>query len=120
MKACYFSRQKTGYARDLADSLLSERLNLADLEKLSDNEVKAILMQVKGIGDWTADVYLLMVMCRADVMPRGDLALHAAFQKLNNLDNRPKSDEFLEIAKRWKPYRSVAARLLWHYYLSAE
>lgn len=118
MKSCYFSRQKTGYARNLADAVISGSLDLARLESLSDDEAKTDLKKIKGIGDWTADIYLLMVMCRADIMPRGDLALHAAYRDLLKLDKRPKPDDFAKKAKKWKPYRSVAARLLWHYYLT--
>jgi DNA-3-methyladenine glycosylase II len=119
MKACYFSRQKTVYARELSKAIQSGRLNLQSFENLSDEEIKIELKKIKGIGDWTADIFLLMGMLRADVMPKGDLALHVAWQKLKNLKRRPASDEFLRIAERWKPLRSVAARLLWHFYLSA-
>jgi DNA-3-methyladenine glycosylase II len=117
LKTIGFSRQKTTYARHLADAVLSNQLNLEKLETLADEEVKFELKKLKGIGDWTADIYLLMALLRADVMPKGDLALHVAWQKLNNLPTRPTSDEFLLIAERWKPNRAVAARLLWHFYL---
>jgi DNA-3-methyladenine glycosylase II len=120
MKAAYFSRQKTVYARDLAAKIIEGKLNLRNLENLSDEAVKIELKQVKGIGDWTSDIYLLMALMRPDVMPKGDLALHAAWQKISNLETRPKADEFLTIAERWKPFRAVAARLLWHFYLSAK
>jgi len=118
MKDCYFSRQKTGYARNLAEAILSKELVLKDLEKLSNEEVSEQLIKIKGIGRWTADIYLIMVLLRTDVMPKGDIALHAAYKNLKKLDKRPKSDEFLEMTNVWKPYRSVAARLLWHLYLS--
>ncbi|MGI8849314.1 MAG: DNA-3-methyladenine glycosylase family protein [Pyrinomonadaceae bacterium] len=120
MKAAYFSRQKMSYARDLAKAISGRELNLESLEILSNEKVKTELKKIKGIGDWTADIYLLMAMRRADVMPKGDLALHIAWQKLKKLENRPTSDEFLIIAERWKPLRAVAARLLWHFYLSAK
>ena len=112
-----FSRQKTSYARHLAEALLENRIDLAALRRLTDAEVKAELMKMKGIGEWTSDIYLLMAMLRPDVMPKGDVALHTAWHKLSG-EPRPTSDEFLLIAERWKPYRSVAARLLWHFYLS--
>lgn len=118
MKAAYFSRQKMNYARNLANSVLEKSLDLENLENLPDEKVREELTKIKGIGRWTSDIYLLMAMLRADIMPKGDLALHAAWQKLNNLEKRPGSDEFIEIAKRWKPFRSVAARLLWHFYLN--
>ena len=118
MKACYFSRQKTVYARELSKAILDGKLNLKSLEKLSDAEAKHELKKIKGIGDWTADIFLLMAMLRPDVMPKGDLALHIACKKLKNLEHAPNSDEFQIIAERWKPFRAVAARLLWHFYLS--
>ena len=118
MKAAYFSRQKTVYARELAKAVSDGSLNLTVLEKLTNNDVKIELKKIKGIGDWTSDIYLLMAMRRPDVMPKGDLALHIAWQKFKKLEQRPKADKFLQIAERWKPLRSVAARLLWHFYLS--
>jgi DNA-3-methyladenine glycosylase II len=118
MKAVGFSRQKTAYARHLAEAVLEERFDFDGLHALPDDGAKHELMQLKGVGHWTADIYLLMAMLRADVMPRGDLALHIAWQKLTDASARPGSDEFIEIAESWRPYRSVAARLLWHFYLS--
>ena len=117
LKSCYFSRQKTVYARELAKAV-SGSLDLKSLENLPDEAVKIELKKIKGIGDWTADIYLLMAMLRADVMPKGDLALHVAWKKLKNLERAPNSDEFQIIAEKWKPFRAVAARLLWHFYLS--
>jgi len=118
MKACYFSRQKTVYARELAKAILGGNLDLKSFENLSNEQIKIKLKQIKGIGDWTADIYLLMAMLRADVMPKGDLALHVAWQKLKGLERRPTSEEFLHAAENWKPLRSAAARLLWHFYLN--
>jgi DNA-3-methyladenine glycosylase II len=118
MKAVGFSRQKTSYARHLAEAILKERIDFDRVHLLPDAEAKHELMQLKGVGHWTADIYLLMAMLRADIMPRGDLALHIAWQKLSGSAERPGSDEFVEMAERWRPYRSVAARLLWHFYLS--
>jgi DNA-3-methyladenine glycosylase II len=119
LKAAYFSRQKTVYARELAQAVMSGSLNLTALENLPDAEVKHELKKIKGIGDWTADIYLLMALRRADVMPKGDLALHAAWHRLTKSERRPNSEEFLQIAEKWQPLRAVAARLLWHFYLSA-
>lgn len=117
LKAIGFSRQKTAYARHLSRAILEDRIDLDSIHKLPDDAVRAELIKLKGIGIWTADVYLLMALLRPDVMPRGDIALHAAFQRLTNADKRPGSDEFIDIAERWRPFRSVAARLLWHFYL---
>ncbi len=119
LKSAYFSRQKIVYARCLSEAIIDGSLNLQSLENLSDKDVKHELKKIKGIGDWTADIYLLMALLRPDVMPKGDLALHVAWQKLKKLEVRPNSDEFLIIAERWKPFRAVAARLLWHFYLNA-
>ena len=118
LKAIGFSRQKTAYARYLAEAIINRHIDLDSLHALPDDEVKAELIKLKGVGEWTSDVYLLMAMLRPDVMPRGDIALHAAYQKLTGADKRPGSDEFILIAEKWKPFRSVAARLLWHFYLS--
>lgn len=118
LKLIGFSRQKAAYARHLSEAVLEKRIDLERLHSLPDAEVKAALITLKGIGEWSADVYLLMAMLRPDVMPRGDIALHAAYQKLTGADKRPGSDEFVAMAEKWKPYRSVAARLLWHFYLS--
>lgn len=112
-----FSRQKTAYARHLAESLVNKTVDLDDFNNRNDLEVKAELIKLKGVGEWTSDIYLLMALLRPDVMPKGDIALHAAFQKLTGAEQRPVSDDFVAMAVKWKPYRSVAARLLWHYYL---
>ena len=118
MKTVGFSRQKTAYARHLSDAILEKRIDLDGLHTLPDVEVKVELTKLKGVGEWTSDIYLLMAMLRPDVMPRGDIALHAAYQQLTKADKRPGSDEFVAMAEKWRPFRSVAARLLWHYYLS--
>ena len=118
LKACYFSRQKTVYARELAKAISDGSLDLKALENLPDAEAKAELKKIKGIGEWTSDIYLLMALLRADVMPKGDLALHVAYKKLKSREHAPHSDEFQQIAEKWKPFRAAAARLLWHFYLS--
>jgi DNA-3-methyladenine glycosylase II len=117
LKAVGFSRQKTAYARHLSEALLEERIDLHGLHLMPDNEVKAELIKLKGIGEWSSDIYLLMALLRPDVMPKGDIALHTAWHKLSG-EPRPSSDEFVEMAVRWSPNRSTAARLLWHFYLS--
>lgn len=117
LKRIGFSRQKTAYARHLAEAVLEQRIDLEGLIHLPDAEVKSELIKLKGIGEWTSDIYLLMALLRPDVMPKGDIALHTAWHRLSS-ERRPNSDEFLIIAERWRPFRSVAARLLWHFYLS--
>ncbi|HUF03529.1 MAG TPA: hypothetical protein VMM38_05070 [Aridibacter sp.] len=118
MKAAYFSRQKAVYARELSRAVIERDLVIEELHILSDEGVRESLMKVKGIGRWTSDIFLLMCLLRPDVMPVGDIALHQAWKDLAGLERRPASAEFPSIAERWRPYRSVAARLLWHYYLS--
>jgi DNA-3-methyladenine glycosylase II len=117
LKRVGFSRQKTVYARHLSEASLEKRIDLDGLHDLPDAEVKIELTKLKGVGEWTSDIYLLMALLRPDIMPKGDIALHTAWHKLTS-EPRPSSDEFLVIAERWRPYRSVAARLLWHFYLS--
>lgn len=117
MKTIGFSRQKTAYARHLSEAVLEKRIDLDNLRHLSDADVKTELIKLKGVGEWTSDIYLLMAMLRPDVMPKGDIALHSAWHRLSG-EPRPTSDEFVQMAVKWSPYRSVAARLLWHYYLS--
>jgi len=120
LRAAGFSRQKTEYARVLATAIQSRELDLNTLAALSDDEARNQLMRLKGIGRWTADIYLLMALGRPDVWPAGDLALVVAAQKVKRLEGRPTPEEFQALGEPWRPWRSVAARLLWHHYLSAE
>jgi len=113
-----FSRQKRGYARDLAHRIRVRSLDLAALNELSDDAVRARLIEVKGIGAWTADIYLLMALGRPDVWPIGDRALVVAARELRGLKEDPTPEEMEEIGEAWRPWRSVAARVLWHLYLS--
>jgi DNA-3-methyladenine glycosylase II len=115
-----FSRQKAGYGRALAEAVVRGDLDLDGLAKRSDEAVRTELLRVKGIGPWTADIYLLMVLLRPDVWPRGDRALAVAYQRLNRRKAAPSDDELAERALAWKPWRAVAARLLWHFYLNAK
>jgi DNA-3-methyladenine glycosylase II len=117
LKTIGFSRQKTAYARHLAEAVLERRVDLRGLVHLSDADVKRELISLKGVGEWTSDIYLLMALLRPDIMPNGDIALHSAWHRLSG-NNVPTSREFLLVAERWRPFRSVAARLLWHFYLS--
>ncbi len=111
------TRQKSAYLLHLSGSILKGDLSLTKLSRLSDEEVRQRLTQIKGIGSWSADVYLLMAMRRGDVWPAGDLALAVAVKELWGLQLRPTPDELERIAERWRPYRAVAARMLWQHYL---
>ena len=85
---------------------------------MDDMQARSDLLQVKGIGPWTADIYLLMALRRPDVWPSGDLALASAVQLIKRLPYRPSPDQLDEIGQEWRPWRAVAARILWHYYLN--
>jgi DNA-3-methyladenine glycosylase II len=113
-----FSRQKASYCRGLAAALAAGQLDLAVLEGLDDEEARHALIQLKGIGPWTADIYLLMALGRPNIWPIGDLALVQALQEVKGLDRRPTAAESLAIADQWHPWRAAAARILWHWYLS--
>jgi len=117
LKRIGFSRQKAAYCRELARSLLANEIDLDALDALDDPAARSALMKIKGIGPWTADIYLLMAMLRHDIWPVGDLAIAAAVQELKGLATRPGPAELEWIALPWRPWRAVAARLLWHYYL---
>lgn len=112
------SRQKTRYIRHLSECVRDRTVRLDRLARMTDDEVRAELMQVKGIGNWTADVYLLMGLMRPDVWPAGDIALQAAAHEIKGLDARPDPELLTEIGEQWRPFRSVAARILWHHYLN--
>lgn len=118
LKQAGFSRQKSRYCRHLAQAVASGELDLAGLHHCDDAAVHAALVQIKGIGTWTANIYLLMALRRPDVWPRGDLALAKAAQEVKNLPHLPSNEELNAISEPWRPWRAVAARLLWHHYLS--
>ena len=118
LKSIGFSRQKTRYGREVANAILSGSLDIDGLAELSDAEVQRELVKIKGIGVWTANVYLLMVLLRPDVWATGDRALAVAAKEVLGLEKVPTYPELDEIAERWRPWRSVAARLLWHHYLN--
>lgn len=113
-----FSRQKAGYARDLASALLGGTLDLDELAALPDDAVRTSLTKLRGIGPWTADVYLTMALRRPDAFPTGDLALLVAAQRVKRLSARPTPLELEAVAEAWRPHRATAARILWHSYLS--
>ena len=118
LRALGFSRQKAAYARGLARSIVAGELDFALLDTASDDEVRSALVALRGVGRWTADVYLVFALCRPDAWPSGDLALAKAVQGLWDLPAPPTWDELDAWAERWRPLRAVAARFLWHDYLS--
>ncbi len=119
LKACYFSRQKTIYTRGLANELVSGRLDLPALASLPDDEVRATLISLKGIGNWTIDVYLMFVLQRSDIFPLGDLAAINALKRVKKLARDASKEELLALTAKWEPNRTIATMLLWHLYLSS-
>jgi DNA-3-methyladenine glycosylase II len=113
-----FSRQKTHYTRLLADSLTRRHFDLRCLHDLHDDAAKKMLTAFKGIGNWTADIYLLSALRRPDIWPIGDLALATAVQEVKRLRQRPSPERLEKLSQPWRPYRAIAARLFWHAYLS--
>jgi DNA-3-methyladenine glycosylase II len=113
-----FSRQKTRYCRNVADAIAEGSLDLDGLEHRSDDEVRTALVAITGIGRWTSDIYLMMALRRPDIWPAGDLALAIAAQRVKRLESRPTPPELEALGEPWKPWRAVAARVLWHHYLS--
>jgi DNA-3-methyladenine glycosylase II len=118
LRGCGFSRQKAAYARGLAAAVTSGGIDLDELADLPDDEARRRLTGLRGVGRWTADIYLLMALGRPDVWPVGDLALVAAAQRVKGLEARPDGETFRRLGDAWRPWRSVAARLLWHRYLA--
>lgn len=112
------TRQKASYCLHLARIVVSGELNLHDLVDMDDRTVRDRLLKVRGIGPWTADIYLLMALRRPDVWPVGDLALAETVRRVKRLRARPSADRLLRVAAAWRPWRAVAARILWHSYLS--
>lgn len=115
-----FSRQKARYGRVLAESLLDGSFDLEAVGQMSDDQARAALTSLVGIGLWTADTYLLMALLRPDVWPAGDIALQASVADLKGWPARPSHDEMIELAEAWQPWRAVAARILWFHYLGGQ
>jgi DNA-3-methyladenine glycosylase II len=113
-----FSRQKTLYSRLLAESLARRYFNLRDLHELHDDSARNMLIAFKGIGRWTADIYLMSALRRPDIWPTGDLALATAVREVKRLRQRPSPERLEMLSVPWRPWRAVAARLFWHAYLS--
>jgi len=118
LRNCYFSRQKTVYARELAKAFLSKEIRLKQLVNHYDDDIRGTLKKVKGIGDWTVDVYLLFALQRSDIFPHGDLAMINAFKQVKGLSVKAGKGKIIAMAEAWRPYRSIATMILWHYYLS--
>lgn len=117
LKRIGFSRQKTGYCRLLAERVLAGKTSLDAIAESQDDDARAALVEIKGVGAWTADVYLLMALRRPDAWPAGDLALAKAAQRVKHLRKLPSPEKLETLGEAWRPWRAVAARILWHHYL---
>jgi DNA-3-methyladenine glycosylase II len=118
MRAAGMSRQKAGYIRSLAELVISGELDLDNLPE-DDEEAIALLTKIKGIGRWSAEIYLLFAEGRADVFPAGDLAVMIELGRLMGLKDKPSEKQLRELAEAWRPYRGAAAVLAWHSYNSS-
>lgn len=110
------TRQKAHYCVQVAHAFTNGHLD--KIVRMNDEDAHATLVSIKGVGPWTANIYLLMALRRPDIWPDGDVALATAVGKLRKMNQRPSFVELAKIAERWRPYRSVAARMLWQYYLA--
>lgn len=117
LRACYFSRQKIIYARELANAIQGKKLRLQQLAAGTNEEIRVELKKIKGIGDWTVDVYLMHALQRTDLFPLGDIALVNSLKEVKGLHPQITKDEMLAIAEPWRPYRTIAAMILWHAYI---
>ena len=112
------TRQKAAYCINVAEAILGGRLDLRAVSRMDDLAAVDTLTRIKGIGPWTADIYLLMALRRPDVWPSGDIALANTVRKVKELHEYPSPSTLSKVAETWRPFRSVAARMLWHHYLS--
>jgi len=115
LRACGLSRPKIAHIRSIAEAVESGALNLKRVAKASDADAQAELVAVKGIGPWTADVYLMFCLGRWDVFPHADIGLSEAYRMISGERKRHPPKKFLKTGERWRPYRGVAAHMLWSY-----
>ena len=117
LRFCYFSRQKIIYARELAKAIQSKKIILKRLSLSADEDIREGLIKIKGIGHWTIDVYLMHALQRTDLFPLGDIALVNSLKEVKQLSKDISKEEMLAIAEPWRPYRTIAAMILWHAYI---
>lgn len=117
LRACYFSRQKMVYARELALAVQKRKLVLKKLRDMHEDAIRTELKKIKGIGDWTVDVYLMHALQRTDLFPLGDIALVNSLKETKRLAKDVSKDKMLKIAESWRPYRTIASMILWHSYI---
>lgn len=117
LRSCYFSWQKMVYARELARAFLAKDIQLKRLAGQPNEDIRAVLKKIKGIGDWTVDIYLIQVLQRTDIFPLGDIALVNSIKHVKQLPAHTTKEELMEIGKLWQPYRTIATMLFWHAYI---
>ncbi len=117
LKACYLSRQKIVYTRCLANAIMDKTLSLKKLQGMRNEDIRVSLTAIKGIGNWTVDVFLMMVLNRTDLFPLGDIALVNSLKHCRQLPAHTTREELAAIASAWQPYRTIAAYMLWHAYI---
>ena len=117
LRSCYFSRQKIVYARELARAIQSKQLRLKKFSAAHEDEIRLELKKIKGIGDWTVDVYLMHSLQRSDLFPLGDIALVNSLREVKKLNGKTTKENMLAIAESWRPYRTIASMILWHSYI---
>jgi DNA-3-methyladenine glycosylase II len=114
MRACQVSRQKSKYLRELSSAILNKNINLKELPGLNEVEIRSQLTNIKGIGNWTVDIYLMFCLQAKDIFPMGDIAVVNTIRELCGVKAK---EEILSLAEKWKPFRSLATYFLWHHYL---
>ena len=114
MLSCQVSKQKSTYLRELSSAIISRKIDLENLRQLPETEIRIQLKSIKGIGDWTADIYLMFCLQSKDIFPAGDIAI---VNTVKELTSAVSPEEIIARAALWKPYRSLASYFLWHYYL---
>lgn len=119
LRALGFTGQKASYCHALAESICSGDLDLGAVARAPDHEGRDRLLAVRGLGRWSVDCYYLVALRRPDIWPHGDLALAEAVRQVKRLRARPDYDRLTRLAEQWAPWRSVAARILWHHYLAS-
>lgn len=114
MRNCFISRQKAKYLRELSEAVVSGKLNLEEIHNSEEKEIREQLTSIKGIGNWTADIYLLFCLQHKNIFPIGDIAVIHSIKELYKISSK---EEILEISESWQPFRSLATYFMWHYYL---
>lgn len=114
MRNCQISRQKAKYLKEISEAVLSGKLNFEKLNQLEELELREILTSIKGIGNWTTDIYLLFCLQKKDIFPIGDIAIRNSIKELYGVKTL---EEIIDVAENWRPYRSLGSYFMWHYHL---